>query len=488
MDFIMKAFIFECILLIGLVSADSTFAVEEDAIRYIDDLIAEDAMKINMRSRAIAAPQGKLECVDDMKYCTYFETQGFCKHASYNEFMQKHCKETCGFCEKPKPTPIPVVRNCRDRSVFCNVWRQYCPRRTPYIKRNCQKTCNFCTSDKRKLKPKNELYTGPCGVPAVRIQDSKKAIKIVGGQDAEYGAIPWQASLFYYGTFKCGAVVFHNQHILTAAHCFKGIRNLNPVSFTVYLGKHYKFPENKDEGQMKYAIDNILIHPNYNRTNDDNDIAIIQLKEKIKFNRYIRPICLPKQNEMLLKGTPAIVSGWGDTKGGNSNEILQFVDVYIQNNDECNMGMSQFTNKIDEVNENMVCAGHTRGTKDSCNGDSGGPLVIKSANGSLSLAGLVSWGYGCGHAYRPGVYTRIPNYVDWIHNNLFNANKIPIQVEWERGDRSTNHEEPDTGFAEILINTLQSGSNNDSESNARNFQSDTETESYDRSRNLPSFP
>ena len=51
--------------------------------------------------------------------------------------------------------------------------------------------------------------------------------------------------------------------------------------------------------------------------------------------------------------------------------------------------------------------------RDACFGDSGGPLSVM-INSTLQIAGIVSWGVGCGRAGYPGVYTDVSRYADWM--------------------------------------------------------------------------
>ncbi|KAI8901437.1 trypsin-like cysteine/serine peptidase domain-containing protein [Globomyces pollinis-pini] len=63
------------------------------------------------------------------------------------------------------------------------------------------------------------------------------------------------------------------------------------------------------------------------------------------------------------------------------------------------------------------CAGFTEGGKDTCQGDSGGPAFVSNEDGSVSVAGIVSFGRGCALAGYPGVYTTVASVSSWIKAN-----------------------------------------------------------------------
>lgn len=64
-------------------------------------------------------------------------------------------------------------------------------------------------------------------------------------------------------------------------------------------------------GGLVHLAQTIIIHPEWNREEIINDIAILETSTSITFTATVQPIQL--SSEYVEGGVPAIVTGWGTT-------------------------------------------------------------------------------------------------------------------------------------------------------------------------------
>lgn len=232
-------------------------------------------------------------------------------------------------------------------------------------------------------------------------------MRIVGGMIAREGSWPWQLSLRNDDGVLCGGSILSSQWIITAAHCVEG--RLSGSSWSVHAGR---FRLNGNEANLQIVqVQNVIQHPAYNPSNNDNDVALMQIAGSFTLNDYVQPVCLGMT--MPAAGTFCYITGWGVTQGTGGDGYLKQALVPLISRNQCGQWYGG------GITNQMICAGYENGGTDACQGDSGGPLVCK-INGLYQLIGVTSWGNGCGNARQPGVYAAVPSLANWITNTMAN--------------------------------------------------------------------
>ncbi|XP_076178622.1 venom protease isoform X2 [Ptiloglossa arizonensis] len=259
------------------------------------------------------------------------------------------------------------------------------------------------------------------------------AFNIFGGDQAQSGEFPYMVALGYENDqtdqdtpsirYGCGGSLISSQHVLTAAHC---VNNINEkVPFEVRLGS-----ENINStaaSVQRIPISDIISHPEYKRSTNYNDVAILKLKTKVQISTMVKPICLQTKSLSTLTITPRtalVVIGWGDTSFDTegSNSLMKTPSLNLVDREECSKLYSGFSKLPQGIDENMICAIDTNSSRrsDACQGDSGGPLLMLTETGD-SVIGITAFGQSCGSSV-PGVYMAIHSYLDWIEEHVWPSN------------------------------------------------------------------
>ena len=143
-------------------------------------------------------------------------------------------------------------------------------------------------------------------------------VKVVGGENTKKNDYTWMALLTHDPTFSsshqrkqisysqvsqlmrthkpfCGGTLVSSYWVVSASHCTTGATV--PGKYVIVFGEWDRETEDDSFVAIHHVIQR-LQHPQYNPTNQDNDIALWRLQEPVDLNHF-RPICLPYPGWLL---------------------------------------------------------------------------------------------------------------------------------------------------------------------------------------------
>ena len=248
---------------------------------------------------------------------------------------------------------------------------------------------------------------------------------------------PWMAALVYESSnpadapqIFCGGVILSSNVVMTAAHCLSEVQGYSLKKIRI---GHAQL---SSEESFEVEIVDIKGHPEYKTTATGviNDIALLKLKQSLKFTPAVKPVCLPtsKIDESILSNANTgqlQVVGWGKTSERSEDkqsDNLQMLNISYVQTDDCEDRFQKILQRKNksatfELLESRMCA---QGIPDSdaCNGDSGGPLLRLDIGSQIYQAiGVVSFGTRRCDSSTPGVYTRVTEFLPWIKNYMFKS-------------------------------------------------------------------
>ncbi|XP_001949227.1 protein masquerade isoform X1 [Acyrthosiphon pisum] len=258
-----------------------------------------------------------------------------------------------------------------------------------------------------------------CGVKGT---SRTRTSRVVGGEDADAAEWCWQVALINsLNQYLCGGALIGTQWVLTAAHCVTNIVRSGDAIY-VRVGDHDLTRKYGSPGAQTLRVATTYIHHNHNSQTLDNDIALLKLHGQAELKDGVCLVCLPARGVSHAAGKRCTVTGYGYM--GEAGPIplrIREAEIPVVSDTECIRKINAVTEKIFILPASSFCAGGEAGN-DACQGDGGGPLVCQD-DGFFELAGLVSWGFGCGRIDVPGVYVKVSSFIGWI-NQIISVNNM----------------------------------------------------------------
>ncbi|XP_019963055.2 protein Z, vitamin K-dependent plasma glycoprotein a [Paralichthys olivaceus] len=298
--------------------------------------------------------------------------------------------------------------HCENDQTLCSLEKnkgcsQFCkPDYTSY-QCSCARGWKLSRTDRNKCEA---AVTFPCGkvnsLSRWNDRQSSNTRSNFEGLSCTSTECPWQALLKSSESAGfCSGVILKENLVLTSAQC------ANKYStFQVAVGKS---STNFQDGEQTLYVKIVHVHPRYVEGRPENDLAVIELRDRIIFKRNVIAACLPERDfteSILMTGEfPAVVTGWKEPK-----QVSAFEGPLTLNHLAYNQ-LTQCLETHPNLMTNKMGCTVPRANAD-CTMSSGSPLLTLYRE-VFFLTGVVSQppGAECGKGY---IFQKVSRYLGWL--------------------------------------------------------------------------
>lgn len=258
-----------------------------------------------------------------------------------------------------------------------------------------------------RLVPSEIINSNACGL-------SNPAPRIINGQPATKKEMPWIVALSVdfseaYTVKSCGGSIISPSFILTAAHCLILKNSTERPSVWVNYNSSIRSKGNRA------LVKNFAVHPAYDRNRHVHayDIAILKLWDRLEFDDFVKPICLPCKR-WDIDGKPLVVAGWGRTETGPKSDVLLRTTIRVMTFEECRL---RYPTDVHDFSNFITICGHPLDGQ-FCRGDSGGPVTTLDIKGRTVLLGIIKAVTSCNNYDSILFITRVSAFMPWIKKEM----------------------------------------------------------------------
>ncbi|XP_064121615.1 uncharacterized protein LOC135226087 [Macrobrachium nipponense] len=215
----------------------------------------------------------------------------------------------------------------------------------------------------------------------------------------------------------CSGVLLSDIHVLTSVEClitYTSGHRIAATSLSVLVGDH-DLNTRKETESREVPVAKVIFSFDYSPVNYRESLAVVKLKQAVRMNRAVRPVCLPLRYNTFLR--TSLVAGWHNTMVNRRKVAasLMVAEVELADESVCNTTVARldavmhgvraeedeeedWVETVPSFNRNdYVCAGVERNANPICSIGSGAPLIRQDTSGAYYVTGIGTPVNVCGH-------------------------------------------------------------------------------------------